>query len=438
MKLTVTMKDLKRHKMLQDVLDKRLTLKEASMLLSLGYRQALRLKSKVASGGLEAILRPPRAAPNKLKERDVANVLKLRKDLYYDFNIMHFMDKLHDVHKIPYSYETVRKILIDNNEHSPKKHKKIHRQRRRMPDAGLLEQMDSSQHQWLKAVKDKWHLIAIIDDATNEVPYARFFPKDTLYANMHVLRRFIEIKGVFSALYVDKASHFKTTRHGGLNYNVAQDQEETQIERALGELGIDAIPANSPQAKGRIEVTFRLFQDRLIKEMRLAGITNYDEANSFLIEKFLPDYNTRFTHEAGSAYKALAQDKDLDNIFCIKKERTVNNDNTIQVYGQVIQIPPSKVKRTFARLKVDVCLSEDNRVTVLYKGAVIARSILSKRNKVIVKERKAEKLLNNREYIFTVAKMRPKRIYKPVATNHPWQFFKLKGSDTSRKLNVTF
>lgn len=437
-KLIVTMKDLKRHKLLQDILDKRLTVKEASMLLSLSYRQTLRLKEKVKSGGLEAILRPSREAPNKLKESVVNEVIKLRKKLYYDFNISHFMDKLHEIHKMPYSYETIRKILIDNNEHNPKKKKKIHRQRRRMPKAGLLEQMDSSQHKWLKHIKDKWWLIAIIDDATNEVPYARFFPKDTLFANMHVLRRLIEIKGVFSALYVDKASHFKTTRHGGLNYNIAQDQEETQIERALGELGIDVIPANSPQAKGRIEVTFRLFQDRLIKEMRLAGIKNYDEANKFLLEKFLPYYDQRFTHEAESAYMALPIDKNLDHIFSIKKERTVNNDNTIQIYGQVIQIPPSKIKRTFAKLKVDACLFENNKILVLYKGSVIAESELLKDNKIITKERKVEKLLNNREYIFTLTKTKPKRIYKPAAPNHPWKFFRLKGSDTSKKLNVTF
>jgi hypothetical protein len=255
---------------------------------------------------------------------------------------------------------------------------------------------------------------------------------------MHILRRFIEIKGIFSALYVDKASHFKTTRHGGLNYNVAQDQEETQIERALGELGIDVIPANSPQAKGRIEVTFRLFQDRLIKEMRLAGIKNYKEANKFLLERFLPYYDKRFTHEAESAYTALPKDKNLDHIFSIKKERTVNNDNTIQVYGHLIQILPSKVKRTFAGLKVDVCVSENNKISVLYKGSVIAKSALSKDNRIVIKEQKAEKLLNNREYIFTVAKIRPKRIYKPAASNHPWKFFRLKGSDTSKKLNVTF
>src|SRR3989338_2635494 len=355
MKLIVTMKDLKRHKIIQDVLNKRLTSKDAAMLLSVSYRHFFRLKQKVKEHGLHGILRVSNPSKRKISSHIANKVAKLHEKFYYDFNIMHFKEKLSENHDTSLSYEAVRQILMAKKIHQPKKRKKIHRQRRRMPKAGLLIQMDSSEHKWLPHIEDKWHLVAPIDDATNEVPYARFFPKDTLFANMHVLRRFIEIKGIFSALYVDKASHFKTTRHGGLHYNISPEQDDTQIERALGELGIDVIQANSPQAKGRIEVTFRLFQDRLIKEMRLAGIKNYDEANKFLLEKFLPWYNARFTHEAESAYMALPQNKNLDHVFCIKKERTVNNDNTIKIYNQTIEIPPSKKKRPFAGIKVDAC-----------------------------------------------------------------------------------
>jgi hypothetical protein len=341
------------------------------------------------------------------------------------------MDKLREVHKLHYSYESIRQLLIKADEHTPKKKRKIHRMRRRMPKTGLLVQMDSSQHRWLEHIDAKWWLIAIIDDATNEVAYAQFFLGDTLFNNMRVLRRFIEIKGLFMALYVDKASHFKTTRYGGLHVDVAQEQDDTQIERALGELGIEVIPANSPQAKGRIEVTFRLFQDRLIKEMRLAKIKDYFEANKFLLEKFLPWYNQRYTHQAESAYMPVPKDKDLDLIFCIKKERTVNNDNTVQIYGHIIQIMPSKLKRTFAKSKVDVCLLEDKRIFVLYKGSVIAKAVLSKNNKVILKEQRIEKLLNNREYIFVLTKP---RLYKPQPANHPWHAFRLKGTKYFKRL----
>jgi hypothetical protein len=420
------MKDIQRHKVLKDVIEKRLKGIEAAELLNLTPVHISRLKAKFLMGGFEQILRKPSPSPpnKKISDAKIQRILSLRKKLYYDFNIMHFMDKLHEIHKIPYCYESIRQLLIKNNLHNPKKKKQIHRQRRRMPKAGMLVQMDSSQHFWLPLVEDKWWLIAMIDDATNEVPYAEFFPKDTLFANMHVLRRFIELKGVFMALYVDKASHFKTTRHGGLHYNVAQEQEETQIERALEELGINIIPANSPQAKGRIEVTFRLFQDRLIKEMRLAGTKNYQEANRFLQEKFLPWYNQRFAHkEVESAYMPLPKDKNLDLVFCIKKERITNNDNTVQVYGQIIQIPPTGLKLSFAKTKVDVCLLEDKRIYVLYKNTIIAESKLSNTNKIIKKEKKTEEVLNQREYAAVLSKsdyLSQRATYHPPE-DHIWR-----------------
>lgn len=419
-KVLVTMKDVKRYRIIKDVLDKKLKAIEASQLLGLSYIHLLRLKKKVKVLGFKGLLRAGRDAPNKIPDSLVNRVVALYRKHYFDFNIMHFKDKLTEVHKIRLSYESIRKILIRANQHRPKKKKKIHRQRRRMLKAGLLVQMDSSEHRWLAHIKDQWWLIAMIDDATNEVPIAGFFQKDTLFANMRIIRRFIEIKGVFTALYVDKASHFKTTRHGGLHYNTPQEQEETQIERALEELDVNIIPANSPQAKGRIEVTFRLFQDRLIKEMRLAGIKNYDKANGFLVNKFLPWYNSKFTHKAESAYMPLAENKNLDLVFSIKKKRTVNNDNTVQVYGQTIQILPSKIKRTFAKLKVDVCLLEDNRIFVLYNNQVIAESKLSKHNKVLKKEQKTEKILNNRKYVFILTKHNSKKAHQPPK-DHIWR-----------------
>lgn len=309
--------------------------------------------------------------------------------------------------------------------HNPRKRKKIHRQRRRMPQAGMLVQMDSSEHQWLAHIPEKWWLVAMIDDASNEIPAARLFPKDTLYANMHVLRRTLETKGIFYALYTDKASHFKTTRHGGLHYNVAQDHEETQIERALQELGINLIPANSPQAKGRIEVTFRLFQDRFIKEMRLAGIQTYDQANQFLTEKFLPWYNGRYTHPVASVYRPLSPTTNLDLVFCIKKDRRVNNDNTISIYGQLIQIPPHRRGLAYAQRTVDICLLEDNRIYVVYHDEIIAEDKLNPNNQIFQKEKTAERLLNKRIEPGDNIKVRKRPTYPPPkpAANHPWRRF---------------
>jgi hypothetical protein len=433
-KLLVTMKDIQRHKILKDVIEKKLKGIEAAIALNITPVHVSRLKRKLIDGGFEALLRKqPKKAPNqKISDLTAEKILKLRKAVYYDFNIMHFMDKLKEVHKMPYSYESIRQLLIKHNNYLPKKRRKIHRQRRRMPKAGLLVQMDSSQHNWLAHIKDKWWLIAPIDDATNEVAYAGFFPGDTLLANMRVLKRLIETKGIFMSLYVDKARHFTTTRHGGLHYNVSHEQEDTQIERALAELDINLIPANSPQAKGRIEVTFRLFQDRLIKEMRLAGIKNYCQANEFLLEKFLPWYNSRYTHQAECGYISLPKDKNLDLIFSVKKERVVNNDNTVHFYGQIIQILPSRIKRTFAKSRVDVCLLEDKRIYVLYNGSIIAESTLSKNNKIVKKEKRIEKILDNREYVLALPKQR-NRGHKP-SSDHPWHRFRLKGSAPYKEL----
>lgn len=398
-KLLVTMKDIQRFRIIQDVLEKKLKAIQASQILGLSYIHLLRLKKKAADFGLQGLLRTSRPSPRKIPEAKAKVIVGLYQDLYWDFNILHFKDKLADVHKIFLSYETIRKLLIAKHIHHPKKKKKVHRRRRRMPKAGMLVQMDSSQHNWLEPIPEKWWLVAMIDDATNETPYAQFFPSDTLFANMHVIRRFLEKKGIFMCLYVDKASHFKTTRHGGTHYNVKEQQKETHIERALEELEINIINANSCQAKGRIERLFGFFQDRLIKELRLAGIKDYKQANKFLVNKFLHWYNKKYTHAAESVYMPLPKNKNLDTIFCIKEERTVNHDNTISWDGQIIQIPPTDIRLSFAKAKVDVCLLENNRILVLYKDSIVAESKLSKKNKIIKKQKFQEELLNSKIYV---------------------------------------
>lgn len=439
-KLLVTMKDIHRFKVLRDVIEKRIKNKEAAQILGISYVHVSRIKKKLLNYGFEGILRKqPAHAPNKkITDNIEKEILNLRKNIYYDFNIIHFKEKLEELHKIKLSYESLRQILIKNGFHIPKKKKKIHRIPRRMPKAGMLVQMDSSFHNWLPHIPEKWWLIAMIDDATNKVPYAKFFPKDTLFANMHVIRKFIEIEGLFMSLYVDKASHFKTTRHGGLHYHVNIEQNETQIERALNELGITLITANSAQAKGRIEVTFRLFQDRLVKEMRLAGIKNYDDANSFLINKFLPYYNSKFSHPAQSVYMPLPNDINLDLIFCIKHDRIVNNDNTFKFNGHVFQIPPSSLKPSFAKSIITVCLLPDNKIIALYKNNIIFQSSLPQ----YTKETKIEELLNKREYLENIpmkhSKLHIKKIYRPPK-NHPWKksFTSLNKQNNSKKKVLT-
>lgn len=422
-KLIITMKEIQRFNVLKDLSEKRITGTQAAEILSLTNVHISRLKKKFQTGGFEAILRKPRANPPNKKITDLQKeqIIKLYKEKYYDFNINHFNEKLQEIHKIKYSYPSIRQILINAQQHQPKKKRIVHRQRRRMPKTGMLIQMDSSKHNWLTHIPDKWWLIAMIDDANNEVSYAKFFPSDTVFANMHVIRNFIEKKGLFISLYADKASHFTTTRKLGIHNNVNPEQDDTQIERALDELGITLIPANSPQAKGRIERLFGTFQDRLICEMRLAKINNYQQANTFLLNNFLPDYNNKFAlKNVDSAYCLVPQDVVLDTVFCVKLVRTVNSDNTIQLQGQIIQIPPSKYHLSFAKRKVDVCILEDSRILILYKNKIICQSKLSKNLKLVKKDKKIKEFFNLREYFDL-----PRNKYIPPP-DHPWRKFKIK------------
>ncbi len=395
----VTMRDIQRYRILKDCVEKRIKATQASHILGLSYIHTLRLKKRVIQSGLEGLLRISRPSPRKIPQKIVRKICYLYREHYWDFNILHFKDKLAEIHNLFLSYESLRNILIKEGVHHPKKKKKVYRRRRRMPKAGMLVQMDSSEHRWLGDIPERWHLIAMIDDASNEVPYARFFPKDTVFGNMHVIRRFIELKGIFSCLYVDRASHFRTSRHGGIHYNIKLEQDETQIERALKELNINIITANSPQAKGRIERLFGFFQDRLVKEMRLAGIKDYETANRFLLEQFLPWYNKGFSRKVESSYFPLPKNKDLDTVFSKKYERVVKGDNTIQIMSETIQIPPTPSRFSFRKAKIDVCILQSGRVLVMYKGEMICESKLSKNNKTIEKDQRIEDILNAREYV---------------------------------------
>ena len=400
MNFIVTMKDIKRFQVIDQLVNKQITGYQAADVLGITHVHVSRLKHKALTHGFTSLLRVSRPSNRKIPEATLQNIAHLYQNTYFDFNIMHFKDMLLKNHNIKLSYETIRKTLIAHHLHQPKPKKIVHRLRRRMSKAGMLLQMDSSQHQWLTAVKKPWWLTAIIDDANNEVPFANFYESDGVFNNMDVLRKTIENKGLFYALYVDKASHFNTTRYGGLHVNVSEEQEDTNIERALKELNIQLILANSPQAKGRIERLFRLFQDRLIKELRLYGINDYKSANEYLQKKFLPYYNRHFARieDVEGVWRSVPAGVNLDLVFCKKYERKVNFDNTIKFQGCVIQIPPSKHRLSYAKSVVEVCLLADNRVYILYKGNIIYTTQLSTTNKEYKQHKAIEGFLDKREY----------------------------------------
>ena len=178
-------------------------------------------------------------------------------------------------------------------------------------------------------------------------------------------------KGLPGMIYLDRDSKFKTTRHGGRCYHVDEEQADTQIKRALGELGVELIYAHSPQAKGRVERDFRTLQDRLLKELRVAGIETLEEANHYVIEEFMPRWNRRFgrlPREEGLAYRPLPRGIHLDEILCLKYDRRVYPDNTISYRGRKIQILADPYRANYARTRVELCEHLDGKITILFRG----------------------------------------------------------------------
>ena len=268
--------------------------------------------------------------------------------------------------------ETVRGVLLEKGSYEKKKKYSKHRSfREPMPKEGMMLQFDTSDHDWLQARGPRIKLIGGIDDATKDVPWALFAYQDSVEENMAVCREIVKKKGIPLSLYVDKDSKFITTRHGVLHVRIKKEQEKTQMARAWEELGINVIFAESPQAKGRIERLWGTFQDRLISELRLEGISSLERANEYLHSVFLPKYNKKFTRKPKveeSAYRIIPKGMDLDQILCIKERRQVQGDNTISYEAGIYQILPTETRFGFAKAKVEVQKHLNGTTHIFYKG----------------------------------------------------------------------
>ena len=369
--ITLSQKDITRYQVIKDSLDRKISNNQAATLLGLSTRQIIRLKSKVRGADLRGIVHGNRGKPPKtaIGKETKETILNLYLNTYNGFNVSHFGEFLKEAHGIDVSRETLRNLLLNSGLRCKAKSQPKHRSRRtRMPKSGLLIQMDSSEHQWLGG--DSIWLIATIDDATGEVPYALFVDSDSTENNMRVIKRLIEKKGIPVALYTDGASHFITQRHYSYRVNLKCDYSPTQIQSALNELGVGLIIAGSPQAKGRVERLFGTFQDRLLKELKLYKISSIEKANRYLHNKFLPRFNKKFSHspkDPETAWRVLPKELNLESVFSIKEQRTVMADNTISYKNRVFQILPDKYRISFAKAKVVVEKRLDGSIHIKYK-----------------------------------------------------------------------
>jgi hypothetical protein len=295
----------------------------------------------------------------------VEQVLGLYRDRYFDLNVRHFHEKLGQQHQIELSYSWVKAALQGAGLVARGRKRGVHRKRReRRPLPGMLLHIDGSHHRWFQ--DERWYdLIVILDDASSEIYYAQLVEEESTATVMAGLREVIERKGLFCALYSDRGSHFWLTPKVG---GKVDPHRLTQVGRALRELGIQMIPAYSPQARGRSERSFGTWQGRLPQELRLHGITMLEAANEFLREHYIGEFNHRFQVPAaqrGSAFLPCPR-KNLDLIFALQFERTVNRDNTVSFQNLQLQIERVQWRGTLAGCTVMVHQHLDGSISLTH------------------------------------------------------------------------
>lgn len=251
----------------------------------------------------------------------------------------------------------------------------------------MLLQVDGSPHDWLEGRGPRLCLVGAIDDATSHVPAAVFRRQEDIQGYFMVLRRVVKTKGVPLSLYHDKHTIFLSPKKevDSIDGQLAGERPLTQMGRALQELGITSIPADSPEAKGRIERLWRTFQDRLTSELRLANARTLEEAQGVL-GRFLPRYNRRFVVPAAepeSAYQPVAPDLDLATVFCLKHHRTVGRDNVVQFQGHRLQILPSQHRTSYARARVEVHERMNGTFALYYQGQRLTITLAPKEAPVL-------------------------------------------------------
>jgi hypothetical protein len=305
-------------------------------------------------------------------------VVELAQGKYAGFNHQHLTEKLAEVEGLALGRTTVRRLLAGVGLRSPRPRRAAkHPQRReRRPQAGMLLQADGSRHLWLGPDGPYLTLIGGIDDATGEVPWALFREQEDAQGYMEWLRHVVHTHGIPLALYVDRHGifHRAPRERWTLDEELADGPMPTQFARVLAELAITCIPAQSPQAKGRVERVWGTFQDRLGSELRLAGARTLAAANRVLWG-WLPRFNARFTWPAaqpGSAYRAVPPDFVPARVFCFKYTRVVAADHTLQFGGRELQVQPDGVRVSYAKARVEVHERLDGSLAVYYHGRCLA------------------------------------------------------------------
>lgn len=346
---------------------KRITWWQAAEIIGISDRSMRRWHQRYEEFGYDGLFdrRRGKPSPKRVPLAQVEEVLALYRERYFDLNVQHFHEKLKQEHHIQLSYTWVKQALQGAGLVKRGRKRGPHRQRRpRRPLPGMLLHIDGSEHRWFQ--DERWYdLIVILDDANSEIYYAQLVEEESTVTVMAALREVIEEQGLFCALYSDRGTHFWLTPKAG---GKVDPHRLTQVGRALRELGVQMIPAYSPQARGRSERNFQTWQGRLPQELRLHGIHTVAEANRFLCERYIAEFNRRFQvapSQPGTAFVPCRR-KDLDLIFSLQFQRAVNQDNTVSFQNLTLQIERVSWRGTLAGCTVTVHQHLDGTISLTH------------------------------------------------------------------------
>jgi transposase len=355
------------------------TVGRGAKLLGISPRQMKRLRRKMKERGVEGLLHGNRGKSpcNKTVSEKIKQVLHLARGRYQGLNDTHLTEKLNEKEKIALSRTTVRTLLRQAGITAVRKRgvKRHYKRRERKAQEGALLLWDGSPHRWFGKEQGEWSLMAVVDDATGALLYGVFALEEDAQSYLICLKQILLEKGIPLALYMDRHGIFRRNDdHWSLQEQLAGEQTPTQVGQALRGLGIRPIFALSPQAKGRVERLFNTLQDRLVQELRLAGISTAQHATPFLNGPFKTDFNTRLAkpaRESQAAWRPLPKGVDVDRICSFAYQATLGNDNAVRLGGMILDIPAGPHRRGYAKARVEVRQLLDGRWRVYHKDELL-------------------------------------------------------------------
>jgi transposase len=422
--LNMSTKEISRLEVMQKVIGKRMNQKEAGAILGLGVRQIKRLVKQYKQQGAAGLISKHRGRQGNhcLKEAVKKKALDALKNKYKGFGPTLAHEKLIEKEKLKLSVESVRQLMIAEELWKVRKVKKVvvHQLRERRACLGELVQIDGSPHDWFEGRADACVLLVFIDDATGKLLQLRFVESESFFSYCAAAEGYFKQYGKPAAFYSDK--------HGIFRINLpttGQKDALTQFGRAMQELDIQIICANTPQAKGRVERVNQTLQDRLVKEMRLRGIANMADGNAYLPE-FIANFNPRFAVEPRSsvnAHRTLTAKDDLVRILTRQEQRLISKNLTVQFENTVYQIQTERPSYALRNASVNVCVNMQGLITILYKGKALPYTIYHQQAK-------------QSQVVFSKdlgAALKERTPTKP-APDHPWRKYPLVAAQKSRNV----